>query len=117
MPNDQISGLGTSTDYPDLQSDREHGHSSAISEKAATESYRPKVARTPRREIVVIGGYADDKDPENHGVHEIASVVKILDAAEIPCCIIDEGALIYYGTHRIMFVSEQDYATLPYLLF
>jgi hypothetical protein len=62
-----------------------------------------------QRRQVVIGGNIDDVEPEKEGVHEIASIIKMLETAGVLCCIVFEPALIYYGARRIMFVGKQKY--------
>ncbi|KAI9837595.1 MAG: hypothetical protein M1819_007246 [Sarea resinae] len=48
-----------------------------------------------------VQGYMTDEEPKLGGVSEIKEAVDILQAAEIPCCLVAESALIYYGAHRI----------------
>lgn len=52
-----------------------------------------------------VQGYTNDKTPYSNGVGEIRDAVQILEGAGIPCCMVAEPALIYYGTGRIMTVS------------
>lgn len=49
-----------------------------------------------------VQGYPGDVKPRSHGVREIRGVVEILEGAGIPCCMVSEPALIYYGTGRLM---------------
>jgi hypothetical protein len=51
-----------------------------------------------------VQGYPTDEAPKRNGVKEIKEVVDILSEANIPCCMVAESALIYYGTTRIMHV-------------
>jgi hypothetical protein len=53
-----------------------------------------------------IWGYPSDTCPKRNGVQEIKEVVHILQAASIPCCLVGEAALIYYGTGRILHVRS-----------
>lgn len=52
-----------------------------------------------------VQGYLNDNTPLANGVQEIRDVVQILEGASIPCCMVAEPALIYYGTGRVMVVS------------
>jgi len=54
---------------------------------------------------VSVDGYRTDSTPQENGVNEIRDVVQILESAGIPCCMVAEPALIYYGTGRIMMAS------------
>ncbi|OAL44274.1 hypothetical protein IQ07DRAFT_522236 [Pyrenochaeta sp. DS3sAY3a] len=49
-----------------------------------------------------VQGYLNDNTPPSNGVREIRDVVQILEGASIPCCMVAEPALIYYGTGRVM---------------
>ncbi|KAE9373017.1 hypothetical protein N431DRAFT_337881 [Stipitochalara longipes BDJ] len=46
-------------------------------------------------------GFLDDKEPSRAGVDEIVAVIAILERQNIPCCVVAESALIYYGTGRM----------------
>ncbi|KAK2738395.1 hypothetical protein FQN57_007072 [Myotisia sp. PD_48] len=48
-----------------------------------------------------VTGYATDHEPKYDGAHEIKEVVDILRATDIPCCLVGESALIYYGAGRV----------------
>lgn len=50
-------------------------------------------------------GFLDDKQPRRSGVQEMLEVTKLLNEADIPCCMVAEAALIYYGAGRMMDVS------------
>ncbi|WEW54695.1 hypothetical protein PRK78_000117 [Emydomyces testavorans] len=50
-------------------------------------------------------GYPTDKYPKCNGVREIKEVVDILHTAKIPCSLVGESALIYYGAGRIMHLT------------
>jgi hypothetical protein len=52
-----------------------------------------------------VDGYRTDSTPQQNGVNEIRDVVHILKSASIPCCMVAEPALIYYGTGRVMMAS------------
>lgn len=54
---------------------------------------------------VSVQGYPNDRTPQHNGVSEILGVVQILEGAGIPCCMVAEPALIYYGTGRVMVAS------------
>ncbi|KAH9874916.1 hypothetical protein J1614_004404 [Plenodomus biglobosus] len=49
-----------------------------------------------------VQGYPGDVQPRLYGIREIRVVVEILEGAGIPCCMVSEPALIYYGTKRLM---------------
>jgi hypothetical protein len=51
-----------------------------------------------------VQGYPSDRYPHLDGVEEMVGVVKMLEAAGVPCCLVAEAALIYYGTGRMKFV-------------
>lgn len=51
-----------------------------------------------------VQGYPTDEHPFNNGIKNMVEVVKILEDASVPCCMIAEPALIYYGTGRVMTV-------------
>jgi hypothetical protein len=51
-------------------------------------------------------GYQDDPLPDKNGVHEIGTIVKMLADADMPCCMVAEPALLYYGTTRVMKVGS-----------
>jgi hypothetical protein len=51
-----------------------------------------------------VNGYPTDRTPHQDGINEIRDVVQVLEGASIPCCMVAESALIYYGTGRIMLV-------------
>jgi hypothetical protein len=53
---------------------------------------------------VLVQGYPGDRTPVSNGVCEIHSVVKTLEDADIPYCMVAEPALLYYGTGRVMVV-------------
>jgi hypothetical protein len=48
-----------------------------------------------------VQGYATDQQPVSDGVEEMVQVVKILEDAAVPCCMVAEAALIYYGAGRV----------------
>ena len=50
-------------------------------------------------------GYSEDRRPSNRGIKEIAEVVRILEDCGISCCMVEESALAYYGSMRVMDVS------------
>jgi hypothetical protein len=52
-----------------------------------------------------VQGYLTDETPRRNGVGAIKEVVDILHRAGIPCCLVAQPALIYYGTGRVMHVS------------
>lgn len=54
-----------------------------------------------------VQGYPTDEAPRRSGVKEIKDMVDTLSAANIPCYMTAESALIYYGTTRIMHVRSQ----------
>ena len=56
-----------------------------------------------------VQGYLNDNTPCANGVREICDVVQILEGAGIPCCMVAEPALIYYGTGRVMVASTTFY--------
>jgi hypothetical protein len=62
---------------------------------------------------VSVQGYPNDRTPQNSGVGEILGVVQILEGAGIPCCMVAEPALIYYGTGRVMVVSTTVFYWIP----
>lgn len=47
-------------------------------------------------------GFRDDKQPIGRGVQEMLEITKLLNEADIPCCMVGEAALIYYGAGRLM---------------
>jgi len=51
-------------------------------------------------------GYSDDVEPSNSGVEEMLAVVRLLESENIPCCMVGESALIYFGTGRMRNVSQ-----------
>lgn len=57
---------------------------------------------------VDVAGFPDDPNP----VHEdIVGIVSMLEEAGIPCCFVNEYALIYYGTRRVQNVGP--YTEIP----
>lgn len=52
-----------------------------------------------------VRGFTNDLKPKYHGAKEIVSVVQTIESLDVPCCVVGEGALIYYGARRVMFVS------------
>jgi hypothetical protein len=48
-----------------------------------------------------VRGYGPDRQPVQVGVKDMLKVVKILEEAAVPCCMVAEVALIYYGTGRV----------------
>lgn len=50
-------------------------------------------------------GFPEDIQPKKKGVAEILEVVSLLGEAKIPCCVVAEAALIYYGAARTMRVK------------
>jgi hypothetical protein len=60
-----------------------------------------------------VQGYPSDQQPLNEqplndGVEEILAVIKMLESAGVPCCMVAEPALIYYGTGRVKTVCSQN---------
>ena len=53
-----------------------------------------------------VRGYPTDLPPKRNGAGEIKEVVDIITAADIPCCLVAEPALIYYGAGRVMHVRR-----------
>lgn len=51
-------------------------------------------------------GYSDDIVPDKSGVGEMLAVVRLLENENIPCCMVGESALIYFGTGRMSNVSQ-----------
>ncbi|EEP78149.1 predicted protein [Uncinocarpus reesii 1704] len=49
-----------------------------------------------------ITGYPGDISVSNNGIKEAAEVIRVLEDAQVPCCMVAEPALIYYGTGRVM---------------
>ncbi|KAF1961479.1 hypothetical protein CC80DRAFT_437292 [Byssothecium circinans] len=49
-----------------------------------------------------VQGYPNDRIPQHNGASEIRDVVRIPEGAGVPCCMVAEPALIYYGTGRVM---------------
>ncbi|CAD6569953.1 MAG: hypothetical protein ASARMPRED_003330 [Alectoria sarmentosa] len=47
-------------------------------------------------------GFPSDIRPSRHGVKEMLEVISILEDASIPCCVVAEAALIYFGAGRMM---------------
>lgn len=41
-----------------------------------------------------------------HGTLEILGVIQVLEANDIPCCLIGTSALIYYGADRVRGVNK-----------
>lgn len=68
-------------------------------------SESPKLIISPLGHVSVTG-YPGDKYCKQSGVPQIAEVVKILENAGVPCCMVAEPPLIYYGTGRTMIVRE-----------
>ena len=58
-----------------------------------------------------VQGYAADRQPAQGGVKDILKVVKMLEDAGLPCCMVAEPALIYYGTGRVKSVCQRDSAS------
>ncbi len=54
-----------------------------------------------------VQGYATDQRPVQSGVKDILKVIRMLEDAGVPCCMVAEPALIYYGTGRVKTVCEQ----------
>ena len=52
-----------------------------------------------------VQSYFTDRQPLQGGVNDILKIVTMLEGAGIPCCLVAELALIYYGTGRIKTVS------------
>ena len=52
-----------------------------------------------------VQGYASDKEPPHRGLREIGAAIRILEEVKIPCCMVAEPALLYYGTTRVMVVG------------
>lgn len=50
-------------------------------------------------------GYPNDETPLCSGIKDILKVVNIVEESNIPCCMVAEPALNYYGADRIIFVS------------
>ena len=62
-----------------------------------------KIYVSPLRDESV-QGCPTDRQPLQGGTRDfsdILKVVKMLEGAEIPCCMVAEPALIYYGTGRV----------------
>ena len=53
-------------------------------------------------------GFPSDIRPSGQGVKEMLEVISILEDASIPCCVVAEAALIYFGAGRMMDVSILD---------
>ncbi len=51
-------------------------------------------------------GYSTDRASRGNGAKEIAQAVGFLAQARIPCCMVAEAALIYYGAARLRTVSR-----------
>lgn len=66
----------------------------------------PGAVKSPNSHVSVIGYPGDKPCGESNGVRQIAEVVKILEDAGVPCCMVAEPPLIYYGTGRTMIVRE-----------
>ena len=60
-------------------------------------------------------GYATDQQPVQGGVKDILKVVRMLEDAGVPCCMVAEPALIYYGTGRVKTVCEQPFEFQAYI--
>jgi hypothetical protein len=56
-----------------------------------------------------VQGYATDQEPVQGGVKDILKVVRMLEGAGVPCCMVAEPALIYYGTGRVKTVCKQSF--------
>lgn len=56
-----------------------------------------------------IVGLPSDRPPQHV---EVLSVIRMLEDAEISCCIVEEYALIYYGAGRVQNVSLQAWTIL-----
>jgi hypothetical protein len=54
---------------------------------------------------ISVQGYPGDERPAKNGINEIASIVRVLNTGKIPCCLVNEPALIYYGAGRVMSVQ------------
>lgn len=52
-----------------------------------------------------VNGFKDDVSPPASGADLMAVVVHAVEAAGITCCFASEGALVYYGAHRMMLVG------------
>lgn len=48
-----------------------------------------------------VAGLGDDREPKEDGVEEILELTRLLEAERIPCCLVAESALIYYGARRL----------------
>jgi len=46
-------------------------------------------------------GYSNDVVPDESGVEEMLAIVRLLESDNIPCCMVGESALIYFGTGRM----------------
>jgi hypothetical protein len=79
-------------------------HMAAFAKEEAVKPLDPNAIVSPFGDESV-QGYPSDEAPKRNGVEEIKEVVDILSAAKIPCCVVAENALIYYGTTRIMHVG------------
>jgi hypothetical protein len=62
--------------------------------------------------FTTVNGFFDDKDPTEYGVPGILEVTKTLESSGVPCCLVGNCALIYYGTRRMRYVSTTD--SLPF---
>lgn len=51
-----------------------------------------------------VQGYATDEGAKRNGLVEIKEVTDKIRSAGISCCLVGEGALIYYGTGRVLHV-------------
>jgi hypothetical protein len=109
MNTDEIS---TSTDIPSsvekdvtLLEDQEHGGTSGNLVDPLDDDI--PMATGP---VLNFGGNPGDKCPKNEGVYEIATAVKMLECAEVPCCLVAEPALLFYGAKRVMFASSRSNA-------
>ena len=63
-----------------------------------------EITWSPACDVSVVG-YPGDKEPLYRGIKEIADVVKALENRGIHCCMVEETALAYYGSMRVMDVS------------
>ena len=69
---------------------------------------RPSANVSPMT-AVSVRGYPTDKTPLQHGLDEIVTVTCVLRDVGIPCCMVAEPALLYYGTTRTMSVRTHPY--------
>jgi hypothetical protein len=81
-------------------------------------AYKEEMRLSPPRgpDVVVcpisdesVQGYATDQEPVQGGVKDILKVVRMLEDAGVPCRMVAEPALIYYGTERVKTACKQPF--------